>query len=177
MNSLKIDWDVNRKCVADSFVSDGQTESTNYQLADNMVFQQHYNDYKTYGHNLFPSMVINQKVFRGRLTPDNSFEDICASFKYEPKQCRAWQIEEGIKLPQGQSTSISKKTLYLVVCMLVLTNIVIILLYRKFLQTEMDKDMKINVSSAVSQYVALSKIPELQSSRASQDELEMKETE
>ena len=30
MNSLKIDWDVNRKCVADSFVSDGQTESTNY---------------------------------------------------------------------------------------------------------------------------------------------------
>lgn len=37
--------------------------------------------------------------------------------------------------------------------------------YRKYLKQELEKDMKMQVSSAVSQYVALSKIPELNNSQ------------
>jgi hypothetical protein len=44
---------------------------------------------------------------------------------------------------------------------LVLINICIIFFYRKYLQKEMNADMNQQVTSAVSQYVALSKIPEL----------------
>ena len=57
---------------------------------------------------------------------------------------------------------------------LVFVNILLVLAYRKYLQKEIKEDMKIQVSSAVSQYVALSQISELnnppQKTSASTDE-------
>jgi len=44
---------------------------------------------------------------------------------------------------------------------LFIVNLIIIFAYRKYLNKELDKDMKIQVTSAVSQYVALSQVPEL----------------
>jgi len=44
---------------------------------------------------------------------------------------------------------------------LLLTNVIIILVYRRVLNTELEKDMEVQVSSSISQYVALSQIPEL----------------
>jgi hypothetical protein len=43
-----------------------------------------------------------------------------------------------------------------ILALLVVANIILILAYRKCLQKEIKDDMKIQVSSAVSQYVALS---------------------
>lgn len=67
----------------------------------------------------------------------------------------------GIELPVAVSDGINQRTLFILIVALVLINIIIILAYRKYLQSELDNDMKIQVSSAVSQYVALSQIPEL----------------
>jgi len=64
-------------------------------------------DWTNYGHNLIPSININQKTFRGRLTPDNVFEGICAAFTSEPHECRVWQEELGIEVPKGQATGIN----------------------------------------------------------------------
>ena len=126
MNLLGIDVNVINQCVADTYAG------SNSELDDNYVFEQHYNDFKSYGHNLFPSMVVNEKIFRGRLTPDNAFEDICASFEMEPKECRAWQQSQGISLPQGQSTAISKMTLVMLIVALIVINGIIIFFYRKY---------------------------------------------
>ena len=118
-------------------------------------------DWTNYGHNLIPSVTINKKTFRGRLTPDNVFEGICASFVSEPHECRVWQEELGIEVPRGQATGINERVLFYLILGLVLINVIIILAYRKYLQRELDADMKVGVQSAVSQYVALSQIPEL----------------
>jgi len=64
-------------------------------------------DWTNYGHNLIPSININQKTFRGRLTPDNVFEGICAAFSSEPHECRVWQEDLGIEVPKGQATGIN----------------------------------------------------------------------
>ena len=101
-------------------------------------------------------MVINSKTFRGRLTPDNAFEAICAAFKNEPSTCRVWQEEMGIEVPEGRSTGINQKTLFALIIVLIIINICIILVYRQYLQKELDSEMKTQVSSAVSQYIALS---------------------
>lgn len=45
---------------------------------------------------------------------------------------------------------------------LVCINVIIIFFYRQYLQRELNQDMTVQVTSAVNQYVALSKIPELQ---------------
>ena len=133
-------------------------------LDDNSVLKDHANEWQLLGTHLSPAMVINNRTFRGRLTPDNVFEAICASFNHEPKQCRKWQEMEGIPIPRGQSTGITQRTLFYLILILISVNVIIILAYRRYLNNEMQRDMKLQVSSAVSQYVALSQIPELDSS-------------
>ena len=87
-------------------------------------------------------MVINSKTFRGRLTPDNAFEAICAAFKNEPSTCRVWQEEMGIEVPEGRSSGINQRTLFALIIVLVIINICIILVYRQYLQKELDSEMK-----------------------------------
>ena len=53
--------------------------------------------------------------------------------------------------------------MFILIVALIIVNVTIIFAYRRYLQNELKKDMKIQVSSAVSQYIALSKIPELDS--------------
>jgi hypothetical protein len=79
-------------------------------------------------------MVINGKIFRGRLTPDNAFEDICTSFNDIPDACAAWYVEEDIPLLQkGVSTGVNRYFLLLVLIVLTGTTIVVIFVYRNWL--------------------------------------------
>ena len=153
-----MNFDELEKCVAGTFEGDSMS------LDDNSVLKDHANEWQKLGTHLSPAMVINNRTFRGRLTPDNVFEAICASFSHEPKQCRKWQEMEGIPIPRGQSTGITQRTLFSLILILISVNVIIILAYRRYLNNEMQRDMKLQVSSAVSQYVALSQIPELDSS-------------
>ena len=135
--SLKIDFEELQECVAGTFRSDGDFESENDLLAS---FKEQW---LSYGSHFYPAMVINGKTFRGRLTPYNAFEAMCAAYKHEPKRCRKWQEKEGIPIPKGQTTGIDQRTLFIIIVVLVLVNGVIILFYRRFLQKELDRDMKI----------------------------------
>ena len=95
MTTLGINEESVDQCIQATF------ESTDSYEGENYVFSKFAQEWKNYGHNMYPSMIINGKTFRGRLTPDNVFEAICASFVTEPRECRAWQEEEGIALPKG----------------------------------------------------------------------------
>ena len=106
-------------------------------LDDNSVLKDHANEWQKLGTHLSPAMVINNRTFRGRLTPDNVFEAICASFNHEPKQCRKWQEMEGIPIPRGQSTGITQRTLFSLILILISVNVIIILCYRRYLNNEM----------------------------------------
>lgn len=64
-------------------------------------------------------------------------------------------------VPRTESTGINNKTLMYLIIVLVACNVVVIAVYRNLLNKELEDEMTIQVSSAVSQYVALSQIPEL----------------
>ena len=66
-----------------------------------------------------------------------------------------------MSVPRTESTGINNKTLMYLIIILVACNVVVIAVYRNLLNKELEDEMTIQVSSAVSQYVALSQIPEL----------------
>lgn len=83
LNFAKINPKVVQKCVADSFTSaDWQDKSTNNTIIDKEI--QYWRDYGT---NVFPSVVINKKTYRGQLEPLSVFNAICAGFDDPPEQC------------------------------------------------------------------------------------------
>ena len=54
---------------------------------DNAILKEDTTAWKKYGHGYWPSVVINERTFRGDLIPDNVFEAICAGFADAPKYC------------------------------------------------------------------------------------------
>lgn len=139
-----------QECVNDTFIKADGAKEVNYDMDENFVLENNAGEWKVYGHQIYPSIVINERTFRGRLTSDNVFEAICASFIREPRECRAWQMMEGIPLPIGQSRGISTKTFIFLILALVIANSLIVCIYKKYLERELNKDMKMQVSSAVS---------------------------
>ena len=75
-----------------------------------------------------------------------------------PSGCTKWLLKEGI---QVKDVGVSTQTLVIIVASVVTLNLVLALLYKQFLNKELQSDMKVQVQSAVSQYVALSSIKEL----------------
>lgn len=71
LKALNLDFKDVKQCVDKQSVNDGH---------DNALLKAMSEDWTNYGHNLIPSININHKTFRGRLTPDNVFEGICAAF-------------------------------------------------------------------------------------------------
>ena len=87
------------------------------------------------------------------MSPHNVMEAICAAFEKEPPGCVRFLKKEKIVLDHD---GVSKHFLYWVVAIMVCVAAVTFVAYRRCLQTEMESEMKMQVSSAVSQYVALS---------------------
>lgn len=160
MSSMDINVDVIRQCVKETFMG------PDFAINDNQVLKASAEDWSALGTQLYPQMVINGMTFSGRLTPDNVFEAICASFKVEPRQCRRFQKMHHLPTPHLISNSLTNRTVFLIILVLFVVNLIIIFAYRSYLNKELDKDMKVQVSSAVSQYVALSQVPELQKNEA-----------
>lgn len=112
--------------------------------------------YEKYGHQVYPSVVINDVTFRGQVNPRNVFQAICAGYRDPPKECKDWYESEGIKeeytipIRDEDSDHIGAGTAALIFCVFITSNILIVFLYRKYLQKEIKKDMNLQVNSAVS---------------------------
>ena len=96
---------------------------------------------------MFPMVAINGQIFRGQINPDNVFEAICAGYTTMPQGCKRWLNKEGITV---QEEGMTTDTVILIVLLLVAFNTFLFFVYRYYLQLDMKKDMKIQVSSAVS---------------------------
>lgn len=144
MNKLGINTDVIKKCVEETF------SGSNHAINDNVVLRDAAEDWSSLGGQLYPQLVINGMNFKGRLTPDNAFEAICASFQHEPRQCHRFQKQHHLPTPHMLSNSLTNRTVFLIILVLFVVNLIIIFAYRSYLNRELDKDMKIQVSSAVS---------------------------
>ena len=102
--------------------------------------------------------MINGEKFRGQFNADNVFEEICSSFITMPFDCRHFLIKNGYTQLTG---GLSTKELLIIVGALIVVNLVVFMFYRQHLKQDMDKEMKMQVTSEVSKYVALSQIKEL----------------
>lgn len=153
------DFDQTISCVNRSFVG------KDWLKADNEVMRQNAEDWKTYGTLYWPSIVINKRTMRGDVNAENVMEAVCAAFNDPPKACIdffevehiAYEIHrEGV----DDSSSISTEMLVFVIVFLLAVNILLIMAYRRCMKREMQEDMSIQVSSAVSQYIQLSQAKE-----------------
>lgn len=146
-SALKLDYQETMACVNDTFKRGDSNDfkQDNTALAEE---KQYWNDY---GAHFYPSIVINNRTYRGSFEPEAVFNSICAGFKSPPKICHTFD-QKHESIIQG----IQGMTIVYIIVGLILLNIILIYCYRRFSQREMKEDMRMHVNSAVSQYFALS---------------------
>merc|ERR1719171_1538284 len=73
------------KCVEDSFSQPKAkwAEST----CANSIIDAEISYWKEFGTNIYPSIVINKKTYRGQIEPISVFNALCAGFETPPQQC------------------------------------------------------------------------------------------
>ena len=158
---LFLNQDLIDQCVNETFIADDLTK-VDYDKNDNIMFRENAVDWLQLGTHIYPSLTINDRTFRGRLTPDNAFEAICASFSEMPRPCLKWYNRHKIPVPQGRSSGVSQKVLFLYIVLIIAMNTTIIICYRIHFRKELKTEMQQQVNSAVSQYIALSNVAELE---------------
>ena len=141
VRDVGLNWQTVQNCVDKSF-EDGDVEKDNSILSKEVV------DWGLHGSGFYPGIIINGVVYRGDISPEDVFQAVCAGFKDKPSEC-------GSKA-EGVFTGISPNTLILVVVFLLVVNLALLLVYRRYANKEQNEDMQLQVSSAVSQYFALS---------------------
>lgn len=121
------------RCVNGTFFG------SSHENDDNRVLSEETKAWKEYGTGYWPSVVINDRTYRGDLVPDSVLNALCSAFSQEPSQCTRFKVETGINEPEG----ITGNVLIAVVVLLILVNILMILLYRKCTNKDMKEDMQL----------------------------------
>ena len=119
----------------------------NPKKLENTQFEEENEYAKMYGPHYFPAIVVNNVTYRGSLQPRSVFYAICEGFKNKPEEC----LEPSDKKTEGITTS----TLLLIIFGLLLLNILVIIIYKRYTKKEMDDKIEMDINSAVSQYFAL----------------------
>ena len=143
-------YDDTMNCVKETFGG-----SDNINEADNKLLAKMEREWKMYGTAYWPSIVVNNKTYRGDITPDNVFGALCAGFRNLPDACGGNGKKQTIVI-SSNNEGISGNALIIVVILLVIVNLLLIVLYRRCTNKEFNDDMQLQVNSAVSQYFALS---------------------
>jgi hypothetical protein len=107
-------------------------------------------EWEEFGSHLYPSAVINDQTFRGQLNTYNLYEALCASMDEKSPQCERWLNRKGIELDKTPRGGVDSTTLRIIVLLLVILNLALVFFYRRCLNKELEDDMKMQVSSAVS---------------------------
>ena len=143
-------------------MSNSFEETSNKQyLNDNTILRENSEQWSEYGTLYWPSITIDKLTFRGDLNPENILEAVCATLNQKPDVCVQFYREEGIAFTMGDQFNgrlnpVTTELLAGVVILLVLVNLILIYAYRQCAKKEMEQDMQFKVSSAVSEYIALS---------------------
>jgi hypothetical protein len=60
---------------------------------DNTVLREDAQQWRALGTGYWPSIVINNRTYRGDLVPDNVFNAICAGYTSEPSACKKFKLD------------------------------------------------------------------------------------
>ena len=140
---LQIDWEQTQQCVKKSF---GNLPEDKWGDASthNSFIDKEIKYWKDYGTNIYPSLVINQKTYRGQIEPMTVFNAICAGYTETPDQClktlhktktvKSTKYEDGDSIPVGAIVGI--------VLLIVFVNVLIVYMCRRKAKREMNSEMQ-----------------------------------
>ncbi len=100
--------------------------------------------WKDYGTNIYPSIVINKKTYRGQIEPLSVFNAVCASFSEPPDQCLKTLHKEKtlVQKTMVDGDSISVGMIVGIVTALILINVVIVYCCRRKAKRDMNNEMQ-----------------------------------
>jgi hypothetical protein len=130
--NIGVSFDETIQCVTDSF------DGPNQLRADNLVLKGEAEGWKKYGSGYWPSVVINDRTYRGDLVPDNVLNAVCAGFANQPDVCKKFLESQGLL---GEPEGVTGNVLIFVVVLLVLVNVAMIILYKRCTNKELKDDM------------------------------------
>lgn len=81
---LKLDWEKTEKCVKDSFSRPNDWDN---KTTRNSMIEKEISYWKEFGTNIYPSIVINKKTYRGQIDPLSVYNALCAGFENPPTEC------------------------------------------------------------------------------------------
>jgi hypothetical protein len=96
--------------------------------------------WKALGSAYWPTIVINERTYRGDMIPDTVMSALCSAFNSEPSYCSAFREEIGTPLA-GTGSGVTRNVLLMIVIFLVVLNVLIILLYRRCQNRELKQNM------------------------------------
>lgn len=152
---LGINFDDTQSCVQQSFTGSDWQSKTNY----NEKIDKEIQYWREYGTAIYPSIVINQKTYRGQIEPLSVYNALCAGFTDPPEQCLKTLHKEKLAVVEDEDfmNAINFDTKYIIalVVALILLNVVIVYCCRRKAKRDMQNEMNMQIESAVSQYFAL----------------------
>lgn len=96
---------------------------------------------------MIPAAVINNVAFRGAVTADNVFEAACTVPPSMPSACEKFFDGVGkyetIGRIKNYRVSLKKRTMMLIVAILVCVNLIFFYFYRKNMKEEAERDVKV----------------------------------
>lgn len=124
----------------------GGGEQVTWGLKDvrNTYIEKEISYWKEYGTNIYPSVVINQKTYRGQIEPLSVFNAICAGFTTPPDQClKTLHLEKTVlKTTVVDGDSISVAAIVGIVTGLILVNVMIVYCCRRKAKRDMNNEMQ-----------------------------------
>mmetsp|Transcript_4907 Transcript_4907/g.4800 ORF Transcript_4907/g.4800 Transcript_4907/m.4800 type:complete len:157 (-) Transcript_4907:22-492(-) len=149
MKLAKIDPEDVDECVEKSFEKNDRT-------LDNEVLKNEKEKFARAGFFFYPTVVINNQTYKGDLKPEYIMTTLCEGFKDEPKVCKDFRLGNKTDNNKSQGAGIKVSTLILIVIFSAVVLGVILFFYRRWIRSELNYEMKLQVNSAVNQYIALS---------------------
>ena len=141
------------KCVLDSF-----DDPSDQARSQNSLLLEERRLWRESGVFFQPSIQINNQTYRGDIEADAVMTGICAGYREWPKPCWPTFDKPSHKSHSSDDsdTGLSVWTIIIIIVASLLCLILILYLYRRWIRREVNHEMKLQVSNAVSQYIALS---------------------
>lgn len=130
-------------CIEDSF------NGPKHELDDNKILSKERQMMYERSIYFYPSFIINNTTFRGDMEVEEIVVALCAGFQTKPQYCADYFSKTISK------KGISAGSIQLIIFFSIVILLVILFFYRRWLRKDMNSRMRAEVTSAVSQYIAL----------------------
>jgi len=94
----------------------------------------------------YPSVVINNQIFKGQLEVRNVYNAICAGFNVTPSEC---------DISYFSNNFFTAKNIFMLLLFVAIVNLVVFYIYRKHVRRELKEEMQLQITSVMTQYFAL----------------------